>query len=61
MAKKLIEHTYGSHIHMILQLDNGIIANIDAYIREAGWTYRTSADDDPATREAIIEAFNRLY
>ena len=61
MARKLIEHTYGGHIHMTLQLDNGIVAEVDAYIRETGWTYRTSADDDPALREEIVKAFNELY
>jgi hypothetical protein len=61
MAKKLIEHTYGSHIYMMLQLDSGAIVEIDVYFRSDGTHYRTSADNDPATRDAIIAAFNDLY
>lgn len=61
MTRKLIEHTYGSHVYMKLQLDNGITAEIDAYIRETGWSYHTSVDGNPALREAVIAAFNELY
>lgn len=61
MARKLIEHTYGPHIYMSLQLDCGAIVEIDVYFRSDGTIYRTSADNDPATREAIIAAFNDLY
>ena len=61
MARKLIEHTYGGHIYMMLQLDCGTVEEIDAYFRDTGWTYRTTADNDPPVREAIIEAFNKLY
>lgn len=61
MARKLIEHTYGPHIYMQLQLDCGAIVEIDVYFREDGTHYRTSADNDPATRDAIIAAFNEFY
>ena len=61
MAKKLIEHTYGTHIYMKLKLNCGTIEEIDAYVRETGWTYRTTADHDQATREEIIRSFNELY
>ena len=61
MARKLIEHTYGPHIYMQLQLDCGAIVEIDVYFREDGTHYRTSADNDPATRQTIIKAFNELY
>ena len=47
MAIKLAEHTDGTHIYMRLRLDNKRIEEIDAYITETGWTYRTSADKSP--------------
>ena len=42
MAKKLREHTEGTHIYMCLQLDDNRIEEIDAYIKESGYTYRTT-------------------
>ncbi len=66
MAIKLAEHTNGTHIYMRLRLDNKRIEEIDAYITETGWTYRTSADNNPAfpkpeIRAQIIKAFHELY
>lgn len=61
MPKKLIEHTYGTHIYMKLKLDCGTIEEIDAYVRETGCAYRTTADHDPARREEVIRAFHELY
>lgn len=61
MSRKLIEHTYGNHIYMKLQLDCGTVEEIDVYFRDTGCIYRTSADNAPPVREAIIAAFNELY
>lgn len=66
MAIKLAEHTCGTHIYMRLRLDNGRVEEIDAYITPDGWTYHTSADNNPEQpkpeiRRQIIEAFNELY
>ena len=59
--KKLIEHTYGTHIYMKLELDNGVIAEVDEYLRNDGSKIKTSADNDEALRSQIIEAYNKLY
>lgn len=66
MAIKLAEHTDGTHIYMRLRLDNKRIEEIDAYITETGWTYRTSADNNPDFPKPeilaqIIKAFHELY
>ena len=73
MAVKLVEHTNGSHIYMKMRLDNGRIEEIDVYIRENGWGYKTSADKGlelysgkelekrKALRQKIIDTFNELY
>ena len=66
MAVKLAEHTCGPHMYMRLRLDNGRIEEIDAHITENGWTYRTSADNNPdfpkpEIRAQIIKAFHKLY
>ena len=61
--KKLIEHTYGSHIYMKLMLDKERIEEIDVYLKSDGnHTYITSADNsNNSLRNDIINAFNRLY
>lgn len=61
--KKLIEHTYGSHIYMKLMLDNERIEEIDVYLKSDGnHTYITSVDNsNNSLRNDIINAFNRLY
>ena len=61
--KKLIEHTYGSHIYIKLMLDNERIEEIDVYLKSDGnHTYITSADNsNNSLRNDIINAFNRLY
>ena len=56
--RKIVEHTYGSHIYMMLEID-GTEYEIDVYLSENGETYRTTAD--PAMRETVIAAFNKLY
>ena len=60
--EKLIEHTYGSHIYMKLELD-GKIYEVDNYAGTDGeWnTWKTTADSDPVMRERIIDAFKKLY
>lgn len=59
---KLIEHTYGTHIYMKLELDEKIY-EVDHYAGADGsWNiYKTTADDDIIVREKVIEAFNTLY
>lgn len=59
--KKLAEHTYGPHIWMALELDNGERHEIDVYIREDGENYKTDADDNEELRREIAWAFTRLY
>lgn len=61
MPVKLAEETDGAHIFMRLKLDSGQIEEIDAYIQENGWRYRTSADRRPEIRLRIIAAFHALY
>lgn len=66
MSIKLCEHTNGPHIYMRLRLNNNRIEEIDAYITENGWIYRTSADNNPdfpkpEIRSQIINAFHELY
>lgn len=70
---KLVEHTYGPHIYMKMQLDNHRIEEIDVFFTNDGVLYRTSADhiDNSLTaeqiqqkkelREEIIKAFKELY
>lgn len=58
--KKLIDHTYGTHIYMKMELD-GRIEEIDVYVREDGWTYRTTGDNSQERRKQIIDAFCTLY
>lgn len=59
IMKKIIEHTYGSHIYMKLELD-GKEYEIDCYLRNDGEHFKTSADGTE-NREKVIEAFNKLY
>jgi hypothetical protein len=60
--KKLVEHTYGRHIFMRIEMPDGAEEEIDAYIRAGGWSYSTSADDRSwERREEIIAAFQELY
>ena len=59
--KKLVEHTYGTHIFMKMELDNVQIGEIDVYVREDGEHYKTSCDKDIKARQEIINAFNKLY
>jgi len=60
--KKLVEHTYGSHIYMKLELD-GKIEEVDNYAGENGtWdVYKTTSDNDPVRRARVIAAFDDLY
>ena len=59
--RKLIEHTYGGHIYMKMELDNGRIEEIDVFLREDGECYKTSGDYNMELRKEIIKAFNKLY
>jgi hypothetical protein len=59
--KKLVEHTYGTHIYMKMELDNKSIEEIDVYIREDGERYKTSGDYNKELREEIIRTFKKLY
>lgn len=73
MPKKLIEHTYATHIYMRIKLDNRRIEEIDVYLRNDGEHYITSADhgmelcsgerlkQKHKLRQEIIDAFNKLY
>ena len=61
--KKLVEHTFGTHIYMELELDNGELHKVDYYFHH-GYKYEkyyTTADDDETKRIEIIKAFNALY
>ncbi len=58
--KKITEYTYGLSIYMKMELD-GKIEEINVYIRDKGWIYKTSGDNNPERREQIINAFNELY
>ena len=57
--RRIIEHTYGSHIYMRLELD-GKEYDVDCYLRNDGEHFITSADGTE-NREKVIEAFKRLY
>lgn len=59
--KKIIEHTYGTHIYMKLKLNSGRIEEIDVYLTDKGKKYVTSADHRIELRNEIIEAFEKLY
>lgn len=73
MPKKLVEHTYGTHIYMKMRLDNKRIEEIDVYLCNDGDIYMTSADhgmelcsgenlkQKQKLRQEIIDAFNELY
>ena len=61
MAVKLKEQTQGAHIFMRLKTDTGHTEEISAYIRGDGWSYETTADNDPELRAEIIKAFHELY
>ena len=56
--RKLIEHTYGLHIYMKLELDNGRIEEIDVYLRDDGEHYQVSS---PEIADEIIAAYHALY
>ncbi len=60
--KKIIEHTYGTHIYMKMKLDNERIAEIDVYLTDKGKKYVTSPQSHRIElRNDIIEAFEKLY
>ena len=59
-AKKISEHTYGLSAHMVMELD-GKREEIDVFWKNDGEHYRTTADDNPERRLAIITAFKELY
>lgn len=57
--KKIIEHTYGNHIYMKLEID-GREYEIDVFLTDSGERYKTTADGTPF-RQKVIDAFNLLY
>ena len=57
--KKLIEHTYGTHIYMKLAI-NEKEYEVDCYLRNDGEHFKTSADGTP-DQEKVIDAFKALY
>jgi hypothetical protein len=60
-AKKLVEHTYGSHIYMKLELD-GDIYEVSNYAGTDGkWNHYKTTADGTGKRDAVIKAFNELY
>ena len=59
--EKIKEQTEGTHVYMMLQLDDGAIEEIDAYFCPNGTRYRTTGDGDAARRDRIISAFQALY
>ena len=73
MARKITEHTNGTHIYMKMQLDNKRIEEVDIYLTDNGKKYVTSADNGmelysgkeleerKALRQKIIDTFNELY
>lgn len=59
--KKVMEHTYGNHVYMKIELD-GKTQEIDVYFSEGKTVYKTAADNkNKGEREKIINAFNLLY
>ena len=61
MERKLISvYTYGLSAHMVMELD-GKREEIDVFWKNDGEHYRTTADDNPERRLAIIAAFKELY
>lgn len=57
--RKIEEHTYGPHIHMKLELDNGRIEEIDVYFDNNGQeSYQVTS---PEIKDEIVAAFNALY
>lgn len=59
--EKIKEQTEGTHVYMMLQLDDGMTEEIDVYFRDDGPRYRTTGDGDAARRAQIISAFQELY
>ena len=61
MERKLISvYTYGLSAHMKIELD-GKLEELDVFWRDDGEHYRTTADNNPERRLAIIAAFKELY
>lgn len=60
--KKIVEHTYGTHIYMKLE-HGGAVYEVDNYAGADGsWEhFKTTADDNPELRDRLIAAFRALY
>ena len=56
----IVEHTYGTYIYAKMIVD-WRTEEIGVYYRNDGVSYKTSGDNEPERREAIISAFHRLY
>lgn len=57
--KKLKEHTHGTHIYMMLEIE-GKSYEVDCYLTNSGQTFKTTADGTDK-RDDVIAAFNELY
>jgi hypothetical protein len=60
-AKKLVEHTYGLHIYMKLELDGNIYEVTCRAGRDGSWNHYETTADGTDKRESVIKAFNELY
>ena len=61
--QKIKEHTFGNHIYVKLQLDNGQVIEVDRFAgSDYKWNdWKTTVDHDPVLREKAIAAFKKLY
>lgn len=57
--RKIKEHTNGTHIYMMLELD-GKEYEVSCYLTNSGEIFRTTADGT-GKRDDVIAAFNELY
>lgn len=58
-ARKIAEHTYGSHAYMKIEIA-GELYEVDCYFRADGEYIKTSVDGT-AHRQMVIEAFHALF
>jgi hypothetical protein len=60
-ARKIIEHTYGTHIYMKLELD-GVEYEVTRYCgTDYSWNHYQTTADGTDKRDAVIAAFKELY
>lgn len=59
--RKIVEHTYGTHIFMRLELD-GQEYEVSNYAGIDGtWEHYKTTADGTSKRDEVIVAFNKLY